>query len=404
MLAARLRAEHHLLILDNLESITGTHLAIQNTLPSAERLALQSFLADLAGGQTLILLGSRGSEDWLVKQGRRIMAEVYELPGLDPEAASVLADRILVRHQATRYRQDPDLQKLLKLLDGYPLPLEVVLANLARQTPAEVLAGLEAGAVDLDSDDAQTKTESILRCIDYSHSNLSPEAQGLLVCLAPFTSVINTRFMEQYTAQLRQQPVLAHLPYDRWPEVLQEAQSWGLLKPHRLPGFLRLQPILPYFLRSRLNNPTQTNIRQAIENAFRQYCDGLANALDELLKSTKTTERQLGQTMVNLEYENLTTALNLGLTAHHSIINPYMALSRYLDAAQDHRRGLELGQTVLTQLEEYPADQITGSFGLEMISVRDDIARRYLSLKQYSAARTLYQQTLERVRFAINSA
>jgi len=55
------------------------------------------------------------------------------LPGLDPEAASTLAERILGRHQAVQYRDDPDLQRLLTLLDGYPLPLEVVLANLARR-------------------------------------------------------------------------------------------------------------------------------------------------------------------------------------------------------------------------------------------------------------------------------
>ena len=46
MLAQRLRAERHLLVLDNLESITGSHLAIQNTLPEEERDALRSDLAE----------------------------------------------------------------------------------------------------------------------------------------------------------------------------------------------------------------------------------------------------------------------------------------------------------------------------------------------------------------------
>jgi len=206
MLAGQLRARRHLLLLDNVESITGAYLAIQNTLPEAERTALRRLLADLAGGQTLVLLGSRGGEEWLA--AGTFNDNVYELPGLDPEAASTLAERVLARHSATRYRQDPDLQKLLQLLDGYPLPLEVVLANLARQSPADVLAALQAGdqAIDMQS---EKKTESILRCIDTSHSNLSPEAQGLLTCLAPFTSVINTKFLPQYTAYLQAQPALA---------------------------------------------------------------------------------------------------------------------------------------------------------------------------------------------------
>src|SRR5215468_7853399 len=63
-LAERLRAHRHLLILDNLESITGARLAIQNTLPPQEQAALRGLLADLAGGKTLVLLGSRGGEEW----------------------------------------------------------------------------------------------------------------------------------------------------------------------------------------------------------------------------------------------------------------------------------------------------------------------------------------------------
>ena len=207
MLAERLRATRHLLILDNLESITGAALAIRNTLPPEERDALRSFLADLAGGKTFVLLGSRGGEEWLTDAGRRggvtppLRAEhIYDLPGLDPEAASTLADRVLARHHATKYRGDADFGRLLKLLDGYPLPIEVVLANLARQTPAEVLAALEQGLAEIDTAIGQgaadpeklaaQKTRSLLRCIDYSHSNLSPEAQGLLLCLAPFTGVV----------------------------------------------------------------------------------------------------------------------------------------------------------------------------------------------------------------------
>ena len=237
LLAERLRAQRHLLILDNLESITGSHLAIQNTLPTEEREALRNLLSDFAGGRTLVLLGSRGGEEWLAKG--TFDENAYELQGLDPEAASALADKILERHGATEYRQQDDFQRLLRLLGGYPLPLEVVLANLARQTPAEVLGALEAGDVNLDSGNAWKKTESILKCIDYSHSNLSPEAQGLLVCLAPFTLVLSVKLLEPYTAELKQHSALAHLNFDRWPEVIKEATNWGLLKPHpEVPGYL----------------------------------------------------------------------------------------------------------------------------------------------------------------------
>jgi hypothetical protein len=285
MLAQELRSTNHLLVLDNLESITGAHLAIQHTLPPEEQKALRGFLTDLAQGRTLVLLGSRGSEDWLAKQ--TFDKNIYDLPGLDAEAASTLADRILERNNATHYREDPDLRRLLKLLDGFPLALEVVLANLAHQTPTGVLAALQAGDKKIDTDKHDggekepesifaEKTESILRCIDYSHSNLSPEAQQLLLCLAPFTSVFWLNMLDEYTEQLRQQPVLEALPFERWPEVLREAQNWGLLSPDPdISRFLRLQPILPYFLRNRLYAPEQAEVRSAIEIAFRQHYDEL---------------------------------------------------------------------------------------------------------------------------------
>src|SRR5438270_3101616 len=312
MLAERLRAEPHLLILDNLESITGAHLAIQHTLPETEQEALHSFLTDLTGGKTFVLLGSRGGEDWLARG--TFDDNRYDLPGLDPEAASTLADRILERNNARHYRDDANLRRLIKLLDGYPLALEVVLANLRQQTPQQLLEALQEGDVTLDIDPNkqqgkdlfEQKTESILRCIDYSHSNLSPDAQQLLLCLAPFTSVIWQDMLDRYTEQLKQQPVLSTLPFDRWPEVIREAQNWGLLSPDPdiLP-FLRLQPTLTYFLRNRLHAAGQAEVRQAIETAYHEHYDQLGSMLYQLFESKKPQEKEVGQLLTSLEYENL---------------------------------------------------------------------------------------------------
>jgi hypothetical protein len=50
-MVALLRGAGHVLILDNLESVTGEPLAIPNTLPQAEQAKLRDFLKKLAGGQ-----------------------------------------------------------------------------------------------------------------------------------------------------------------------------------------------------------------------------------------------------------------------------------------------------------------------------------------------------------------
>lgn len=167
MLTRLLRSKRHLLILDNLESTTGAALSIQHTLPVEEQQALHSLLTDLVDGQTLVLLGSRGSEGWIATN--TFNEHIYPLNGLDSEAASQLADLILKRYHREHYRDSRDLDQLVKVLDGFPLALEVVLANLTQQTPKEVLAALEAGDVTLDSGKGHSKTENIVRCIDYSH-------------------------------------------------------------------------------------------------------------------------------------------------------------------------------------------------------------------------------------------
>ena len=423
-LATRLRATRHLLILDNLESITGSNLAILHTLPEPEQRALHGWLRELADGRTLVLLGSRGPESWLAPG--TFDANVYELPGLDAEAATTLADRILARHHATGYRRDPamqqDLQRLITLLDGHPLALEVVLGNLAKQTPAAVLAALQSGDVGVDTPpqpspdrggssglvDAtsvpppvwgrlgggqEDKTKSIVACIDYSHSNLSPDAQHLLLCLAPFTGVINQEWLPQYTEQLKAQPALAHLPFHRWDEVLTEAINWGLLTPDgQLSIYLRVQPIFPYFLQTRLQE--QTELSHAIENAFQQHYDDLSHALYQLMESKEAKKRQLGQILTRFEYENIHQALIVALQKQKSIMKSYGALAKYLDSIRDLDRGLSLDENVMASIGDYTSEQLSGQPGVELAVVIDDIAKRKLLTQQYVQAKAAYERVL----------
>nr|MBA2285539.1 tetratricopeptide repeat protein [Ktedonobacteraceae bacterium] len=392
-------------ILDNLESITGSQLAIQHTLPPEEQAALRDFLAKLAKGNTLVLLGSRSGEDWLAKG--TFEENVYDLRGLDEQAASMLVNRILERYEVTQYREGQhveSLQKLIKVLDGYPLALEVVLANLRHQTPERILEALQAGDVRVDivlndeqKDLFEQKTKSILRCIEYSFSNLSPEAQQLLLCLAPFTSVVWLERIDKYTERLREQPVLKDLPFQNWLNVLIEAQNWGLLRAHETVGFLKLQPIFPYFLRSRLNEPARREMREAIETAFRQHYDELGALFCQLFSSTEPQRQVRGQVLVGLEYENVSTALKLALEARVAVENLYLALSRYLTSIQDVQRGFELGVSVLQSIETYPPAILEGSLGWEIAEIIGDVATKYFELKNYAGAKIVYQRLLEQV-------
>ncbi len=256
-LVAKLRSESYILILDNLESVTGQQLAIQNTLPEAERNQIRDFLGRLVGGETRVVLGSRSGEEWL--QSTTFKTNVYQLQGLDPESRSVLAEKILERHVAANciptLREDAEFGRLMKLLAGYPLAMEVVLANLRQQSPEEILEKLQAADVNLDSKRDGDKTESILKCVEYSHSNLSPDAQELLLCLAPFSGFIDRLDIPNYAKQLQKLEPFKDYAFDKFEAAIQEAISWGLLSPldDDIPQLLRIQPVFPYFLKTKLD-------------------------------------------------------------------------------------------------------------------------------------------------------
>ncbi|MCL1490492.1 MAG: CHAT domain-containing protein [Pseudanabaena sp. Salubria-1] len=304
-----LRGAGHVLILDNLESVTGEPLAIPNTLPQAEQVKLRDFLKKLAGGKTRVIFGSRCGEDWL--KAATFQQNVYGLRGLDHEARTLLAQRILARHVPQRVKAieaDPEFTRLMKVLAGYPLALEVVLPNLKSQSPSQILVALQAADFDLDSG-SEDKTKSILKCVEYSHSNLSLDAQRLLICLAPFTGFINRDFISNYAEQLQKLEPFQDYDFANFDAAIQEAINWSLLEGmDEANRLLTIQPIFPYFLKTKLASLDEAT-RKALQEGFKNYYQGLAESYNQLMQSKDPQERQLGIFFCRLEYENLYNAL-----------------------------------------------------------------------------------------------
>ena len=337
--AGLLRATRHLLILDNAESITATPAAIPHAVDPGEQALLRTLLARLRGGKTLVLIGSREAEQWLAPG--TFADNVYPLPGLDPQAASTLTDRILRRHHAQHWLDDAAerraLQELTGLLGGYPLPMTVVLPALATTPPSQVLADLQAG--DPGADPAQ----KIIAAIEYSHGRLDPALQDALLLLAPFTAVIpSPRALADYRRFLSGD---ATAGIDGEPDLdgaVAEAVRVGLAAPHPvLDGWVQVQPVFPYFLRTRLHD--RPALREATARAHYQLYTLLGPQLHELLLAPgDPRKRATGQAATRTEYANLTTALAWGLQARQPISDLIYPLDEYLDQAgqQTARRKL----------------------------------------------------------------
>lgn len=395
--AAALRSNRHLLILDNLESLTAAPLSIPHSLPPEQLEELRSFLAALVGGRTFVLLGSRGEEAWLAKG--TFSDNLYHLEGLDPEAASDLADAVLQRAGAQSRRTESEFKDLMNVLAGYPLALQVVLPNLAVKTSANVLEELRHGQLEVDeaagTDPIEARTQSLMACIDYSHGHLNPDDQALLSCFAPFIGVVNTDLLESYQQVLGVESALSSLPLQRLGDVLERARVLGLLqRDPNISAFLHPQPALSWFLTRRLSATDQVERRVAIERAFRKLYDGFASEVFQLQMSKMPEELWLGHVAVESEYANFCTALRFALEQHASILSAFRVVSNHLDRLQDHNRGRELAELVLEKLEQLAPEALTGERKFELVGVIDNIAKRQLQLREFDRARESYSRAL----------
>ena len=389
-----LKTRRWLVVLDNLESVTGQALAIQNTLSESEQAGIRDFLIQIKRGQSRVLLGSRRREDWL---GAVYGGNEYELRGLDDQARSQLAEKVLERHVKDGAKRrsilaDKDFARLMKLLAGYPLAIEVILSNLARQSVAEVLAGLDAADVSLDR--VGNKTESILQCVEYSHGNLSESAQRSLLCLALFSGFIVRGLLEQYVDELKKSESFKDYRFEDLDAAVTEAINWGLLTPHEMgiPDLLTIQPVFPYFLKTKLAKQDD-GFRSALRLGFKNHYEGLAGSYQQLMQSKEAQEKQLGQVFCKLEYENLYAALQIALERQESP-SIFLNLDFYHRVQNDTINRFPLALSVCEILKNYPETLKSASVGAEIIAAFNRLSECYLNLQKYEDAGVTYSQTL----------
>jgi hypothetical protein len=181
----------------------------------------------------------------------------------------------------------------MRVLAGYPLAMEVVLPNLKRQSPGQVLDALRVADGDLDTD-SEDRTKSIIKCVEYSHGNLSENSQKLLLCLAPFSGFIYRSLIPNYVEELQKLEPLQGYNFADFDTAIQEAIDWGLLEPmNEGSQLLTIQPVFPYFLKTKLNG-LDAATQEAIGEGFKNHYQGLEGYYNQLMESKEPQERQLG--------------------------------------------------------------------------------------------------------------
>ena len=284
----------------------------------------------------------------------------------------------------------------MKLLAGYPLAMEVVLANLKQQSPAEILEQLEKAEIDSGGED---KTNNIIKCIDYSHSNLSESAQKLLLLLSPFRGFICSLFIPQYAEQLAKLESFQDYDLEQLEAAVGEAVNWGLLSliDKDYPQLLTIQPVLPYFLNTKLKEVDES-IRTALQEGFKNHYQWLARSYERLMKSKDPQERQMGIVFVRWEYENLYQGLQICLAQQESIFYILNCLNNYLSLINDRFNQLQFLQSTYNSLSNYVLEKHSPQWEQEIIGTLDSIAKCHLLNKDYQIAKETYHQTLDQIQ------
>lgn len=393
-----LRINRYALILDNTESITGEKLAIPNTLPAEERVALKAFLAQLKGGQTAVIIGSRASEDWL--RPGTFDNNHYLLRGLDPESAANFANKILetVGVGTKAVVNDGHFQTLLKLLAGYPLALKAILPNLRTKTAKQIFEELKEGLPDLDKGNVQERTESIIKCIEYAHSNLSEEAQQLLLCLVPFQSVVNVApaFIQLYFDELKKEPSFQNFSFENFDKVVHEAIQNGFMQEAEHGTSLRLmnlQPVFTFFLKNKLRveNPV---LIESLHTAFISYYKRLSVGLFDLINSTEPDKQGWGLFLTAYEYENLYQTLTLLLERQQGVYDIFRVINRWLENKKLQWARIGLGKKVQRVMERYTVKNFSEEIRAELIKIKFILGNVQDDLQNFIQARKTYEEVL----------
>jgi tetratricopeptide (TPR) repeat protein len=415
-----LKTKPCLLIWDNFEPVIGFQAGDEPLLNEIERDSLKQFLKELRGEQSWVLITSRQEERWL---DCGYTMEI--LRGLSSYDAEELAVRILRTAGVKQSKLAEEYLELLKLLDGHPLALRVVLPNLRYQSPTDIIASLSQGTTQ-GLDPLETS-------LDYSFTNLSEDTQLHLPFLGFFSERVNISLLFSYFGDNPQgfdvkldfeeyqqahravfgenpQQVDRRLVFEEyqqayrtvfgenlqqsdWRLVLNDAAAAGILE--RLgQDIYKIHPALPWYLRQRLSkNQTVEKIGELEKKLLLLYG---ALALATFLKMVTNAE----QATITIQFEEPNLLQNLRLAQRQKNWIAAGAILQTLGLLYDRvgrkREFSSLRQRALDKIGSHLAEAKTkGKEAFDFwVYLRSADANQALQRADLETARVIYQEII----------
>ncbi|MDY7021357.1 MAG: tetratricopeptide repeat protein, partial [Cyanobacteriota bacterium] len=297
-----------LLIWDNFEPIAG-FAGNEPLLSVEEQERLKQFLKAMREGQSWVLITSRQDEPWL--DCGYVRLNLAELSQTDAEE---FAAKILQTVDVKRDKLPAEYLDLLKLLEGHPLSLRVVLPHLRTQTPTQLITALQQG---LDTfAQGNTRDKSLLVSLDFSFNSLSPQTQKHLPFLGLFSQRVNLLLLQTFSGNPEDEFGQAYravfgenLTKQEWQKILNEATAASILE--RLGETIyKLHPTLPWYLRRQLVNLPIENIQEEVEKLEKKLLSFYAPIAD-YYREQLISNAELASFVLRVEEPNLLQYLRL---------------------------------------------------------------------------------------------
>jgi tetratricopeptide (TPR) repeat protein len=237
---------------------------------------------------------------------------LLELRGLREQEVEELAAKILQTAGVDRAKLSSEYLELLKLLGGHPFSLRVVLPNLKKQSPQQVIDDWRQGRDTFQGAAEEGRDKSLTVSLDYSFAKLSERARRHLPFLALFSERVNVHWLDNFSAfdincrQTYQAIFGENLQKPDWLSILNEATEAGILE-YLGQDVYKIHPALPWYLRQRLAARYSRAVIHALEKKLLTLYAGIANTFCKALVS----KAQIVTALLLIEEPNLLQNLRL---------------------------------------------------------------------------------------------
>lgn len=346
-----------------------------------------------------MIIGSRSGENWI--KDRIFLDNRYVLRGFDKETIFAFSIKVLenLDFDIRKMGQDFDFIHLLDILGGYPLVMQVVLPQLKTKSPKTILEELKIGEGSIDDETGKDKTQSIIKCLEYSFRNLSEDARKLLLCLAPFQNAVNVLpgAIEPYINELKKFEIFQDYPFEKFDMVIKEAVKNGLMNkatPDSPFEIMVLQPAFTYFLKNQLRRQ-DTEFLEKLDIAFIEYYNLASKHIAEQLNSQNSRRHMMSMIAMIFEYRNVFNAMEKSLKLGRSINNTHLLLDSYLRYANKHKTRMAISEMILNHLERFDYGELDEQSKIDYIFMIDDIGNIYLNIGEFEKAKASELKALD---------